>query len=219
MNKFFNFAVEFYIPLIQKTNEHISLSIFALIIALSIAVPLGIYIAHSTFLRNTILKMGSISQTIPSLAMLAFLVPLVGLGALPTLIVLTFYALYPILSGTYIGIIKIPEEYIEAADALGFSFYNKLFYVKLPLAMPVIISSLRIAAAMTIGITTIAAFIGAGGLGDFIVQGLALNDSSLILLGSIPAALLALIVDFGILQIESQLNYHKAKKSYTAIFF
>jgi osmoprotectant transport system permease protein len=219
MSEFFNFAQEYALPLLQKTIEHISLTVFALMAALCIAVPLGNWIAHSAVLRNIVLKVGSISQTIPSLAMLAFLVPFVGLGVAPTLIVLTFYAIYPILRGTYTGLNSVPAECIDAADGLGFSYYNKLFSVELPLAMPVIISALRVAGAMTIGITTIAAFIGAGGLGDFIVQGLSLNDTSLILLGSIPAALLAIAFDYSISQVEAQLKYNGAKKSWVARFF
>jgi osmoprotectant transport system permease protein len=219
MTELFSFVKEYSLPLLHKTMEHISLTIFALIAALCIAIPLGIWIAHSSFLRNMVLKVGSISQTIPSLAMLAFLVPFVGLGVVPTLIALTFYAIYPILRGTYTGINSVPVECIEAADGLGFSYYNKLFLVELPLAMPVIISSLRVAGAMTIGITTIAAFIGAGGLGDFIVQGLSLNDSRLILLGSIPAALLALVYDYGVSEIEIQLQHRGQKRSLVARAF
>jgi osmoprotectant transport system permease protein len=219
MNEFFNFAREYTFPLLQKTIEHISLTIFALMAALIIAVPLGIWIAHSAFLRTTVLKVGSINQTIPSLAMLAFLVPFVGLGVVPTIVVLTFYAIYPILRGTYTGLKGVPAECIEAADGLGFSYYNKLFSVELPLALPVIISALRVAGAMTIGITTIAAFIGAGGLGDFIVQGLSLNDTSLILLGSIPAAILALVFDYGVSNRETQLQHGGTKTSFVAKLF
>ena len=145
--------------------------------------------------------------------MLAFLVPFLGLGNSPALVVLTFYALYPILRSTYTGLKGVPSECIEAAEGLGFSNFQKLWWVELPLALPVIISGIRVATAMTIGITTIAAFIGAGGLGDFIIQGLALNDSALILLGAIPTALLALSFDYGISHLEIQLNRRKTKLS------
>lgn len=145
--------------------------------------------------------------------MLAFLVPFLGLGNIPALVVLTFYAIYPILRSTYTGLQGVPSECIEAADGLGFSNLQKLWWVELPLALPVIISGMRVATAMTIGIATIAAFIGAGGLGDFITQGLALNDSSLILLGAIPTAILALSFDYGISQLEIRLNHRKTKLS------
>lgn len=143
--------------------------------------------------------------------MLGFLVPILGLGNLPTILVLTFYATYPLLRSTYTGLQNVPAKYSEAADALGFSTFQKIRFVELPLALPTIISGLRIATSMTIGIATISAFIGAGGLGDFITQGLSLNDTSLILLGAIPTALLALGFDFGISQFEKFLLHRKQK--------
>jgi len=178
-----------------------------------IAIPLGIGVSRGSLFRSIILKIGSVSQTIPSLAILALLVPFLGLGNTPTLIVLVFYAIYPILRSTDTGLKSVPAECIEAANGLGFSNFQKLWLVELPLALPVIISGLRVATAMTIGITTIAAFIGAGGLGDFIMQGLSLNDSFLILLGAIPAALLALAFDYGISLIEVRLQNRKTKLS------
>ena len=181
-----------------------------LFLASSLAIPLGVLIARYSILSGFFLKAGSISQTIPSLAMLALLIPFLGLGAAPTIVVLTFYALYPLLRSTYAGLKSAPPECIEAADGLGFSRFQKLWHVELPLALPTIISGLRLATATTIGIATIAAFIGAGGLGDFITQGLALNDSKLILLGAIPTAFLALAFDFGISQFENHL-YHRKK--------
>lgn len=193
----------------EKTMEHIYLTSLSLIFAIAIAIPLGVGIARFSFLRSFVLKAGSVSQTIPSLAMLAFLVPFLGLGTLPTLVVLTFYAIYPILRSTVTGLESISTEYIEAAKGLGFSNFQRLWHVELPLAFPMIISGLRVATAMTIGIATIAAFIGAGGLGDFIMQGLSLNDSFLILLGAIPIACLALIFDFGISRIEMKLQSRK----------
>lgn len=193
----------------QKTWEHITLVSFSLFFASLIAIPLGVTITRTSFLRKIFLNVGSISQTIPSLAMLGFLVPLLGLGVIPTIVTLTFYATYPILRSTYTGILSVPPECTEAAEVLGFSTYQKIRYVELPLALPVIISGLRVATASTIGIATVAAFIGAGGLGDFITQGLSLNNSSLILLGAIPTALLALGFDFGISQLESVLRQNK----------
>ncbi len=143
--------------------------------------------------------------------MLAFLVPILGLGAAPTLVVLTFYAIYPILRSTTTGLQNVPPECQEAAEGLGFSHFQKIRFVELPLAFPTIMSGLRIASASTIGIATIAAFIGAGGLGDFIMEGLALNDSSLILLGAIPTAFLALGFDYGLSHLETHLSYQNKR--------
>ncbi len=183
----------------------------SLLFASLIAIPLGILISKYPFLRKVTLNAGGVSQTVPALAMLGFLVPFLGLGALPTIVVLTFYASYPILRSTYTGFEQIPPECSEAAEALGFTPFQKIRFVELPLALPVIISGLRVATAATIGIATVAAFIGAGGLGDFITQGLALNNPSLILLGAIPTAFMALGFDYGISQIENMLRFRKIK--------
>lgn len=201
-----DFLSEHAVALQQKTAEHIALSGLSLLLASMVALPLGVYVSRVPWLRKIILPMGSISQTIPSLAMLGFLIPLLGLGNLSTLVALTFYAIYPIMKSTYIGLKNIPEECLEAAQGLGLSTFQKLWWVELPLALPVIISGVRVATALTIGITSIAALIGAGGLGDFIMQGLSLNNTSLILLGAIPTAFLALCFDYAISQIEDRLQ-------------
>lgn len=208
-----DFLNEHAAALQQKTFEHISLTGFSLFIACLIAIPLGIGVSRYSLLKKFIFPVGSVSQTIPCLAMLGFLIPVLGLGSTPTIVVLAFYAIYPILKSTYIGLKNIPGECIEAAEGLGFSTFQKLWWVELPLALPVIISGLRVATAMTIGIASIAAFIGAGGLGDFIMQGIALNDTSLILLGAIPTAFLALGFDYTISQIEIRLKSRKGKSS------
>lgn len=205
------FLREHAVALQEKTLEHIFLSGFSLLLAAVIAIPLGIGVFRFALLRKIILPAGSISQTIPCIAMLGILIPILGLGNTPTVVVLTFYAIYPLLKSTYIGLKSVPGECLEAAEGLGFSRFQKLWFVELPLALPVIISGLRVATAMTIGIASIAALIGAGGLGDFIMQGLSLNNSSLILLGAIPTAFLALIFDYLISQIEIKLQNRKEK--------
>lgn len=192
-----------------KLLEHIYLSLSATIIAILIGVPLGIWITRHPKLRSAILGTTSIFQTIPSLALLAFLIPFLGIGVKPTIVTLTIYALLPIIRNTFTGLHGVPPENIEAANGLGFTHWQRLHIIELPLAMPVIIAGIRTATAMTIGITTIAAFIGAGGLGDFITQGLALDSSRLILLGAIPTALLALGFDFVIANIETSLSRRK----------
>ena len=204
-----DFLSEHAFALQQKILEHIALTGLSLLMAVAIAIPVGVGISRVSQLSKVILSAGSVSQTIPCIAMLGLLIPFLGLGNIPTVIVLTFYAIYPILKSTYIGLKSVPREYLEAAKGLGFSLFQKLWFVELPLALPVIISGLRVATAMTIGITSIAALVGAGGLGDFIMQGIALNSSSLILLGAIPAAFLAIAFDYLISQIESRLQSRK----------
>ncbi|MFW5947954.1 MAG: ABC transporter permease, partial [Gemmatimonadota bacterium] len=134
-------------------------------------------------------------QTIPSIALLAFMIPLVGIGVVPALVALFLYSLYPILRNTYTGVRDASPGAVNAARALGMTRWQQLRHVRLPLAAPVIMAGIRTAAVITVGTATLAAFIGAGGLGDPIVSGLALSDTRMILSGAIPAALLALVVD------------------------
>jgi osmoprotectant transport system permease protein len=145
-------------------------------------------------------------QTIPSLALLAFLIPFLGIGMKPAALAIGLYCLLPIVQNTLIGLENLPSEMKEAALALGFNFWQKLWFVELPLALPVIIAGIRIAVVMAVGMATLAALIGAGGFGDYITQGLALNDHRLILLGAVPAALLALFCDRLISFIESTIR-------------
>ncbi|WP_242601661.1 glycine betaine ABC transporter substrate-binding protein [Legionella lansingensis] len=168
----------------------------AMCIAIIIGVGLGLLIVRLPKFKNPVLGMTNIFQTIPSIALLSFLIPFVGIGLIPTLITLIVYALLPITSNTYAGLKGVSPIYLHVANSLGVTRWQRLYLIELPLARPVIMAGIRTSMAMTIGITAIAAFIGAGGLGDFITQGLSLNDPNLILLGAIPTALLALAIDY-----------------------
>ncbi|HXV16997.1 MAG TPA: ABC transporter permease, partial [Gemmatimonadaceae bacterium] len=134
-------------------------------------------------------------ETIPSIALLAFMLPLFGIGVVPALVALWLYALYPIARATYTGVREADPDAVEAAEALGTTPMQRLLWIRLPLATPVIMSGVRTAAVLIVGAATLAAFIGAGGFGEPIVQGLALADSRLVLTGAIPAAILAILVD------------------------
>lgn len=183
--------------------------------AIVIGVLLGILISRIAKLKNIVLGIANVLQTIPSLALLGFLLPVFGIGAKPAICALTLYALLPIIRNTIVGLENVPASSLEAARALGFTDLQKLYLVELPLAMPVIVAGIRTAAVISVGIATIAAFIGAGGLGDFIFAGLALNNSALILLGAVPAAIMALIVDFVIGRVERYLlSRRKKSRSY-----
>lgn len=189
--------ITIYLPELQtKLIEHISISITAMSLAILLGIGFGILITRLPKLRNIGLGITNIFQTIPSIALLGFLIPFVGIGITPTLIALIIYALLPITSNTYTGLKEVSPNYLHVADSLGFTRWQRLYMIELPLALPVIMNGVRISMAMTISITAIAAFIGAGGLGDFITQGLSLNDPKLILLGAIPTALLALTADY-----------------------
>lgn len=198
--------------LLQKILEQLLLVGVSVSLAILIAVPLGIFSTHFSKFQKIMLGTVNVLQTIPSLAMLAALLPFFGIGMLPAFIALTLYALLPILKNTIIAFHKIPREYIEAAQNLGANRFQCLWEIELPLAMPLIMGGIRIATAMTIGIATIAAFIGAGGLGDFITRGLAMNNTHLLLMGAIPAALLALLLD-------TLFAYFEKKPSHSLGFF
>lgn len=181
--------------LLNAFLEHFQISFISLFIAMIIAIPLGIYLARHKKIAGFFIGTSSVLQTIPSLALLALLIPLVGIGKLPSIIALVLYALLPILQNTYIGITKVAPVYRLAARAMGMSYSQMLARVEVPLAMPVIMGGIRISAVLVIATATIAALIGAGGLGSLILLGLDRNNTDLILLGAIPAALMALFAD------------------------
>ncbi|SHJ17938.1 osmoprotectant transport system permease protein [Clostridium amylolyticum] len=175
--------------------QHMQISFISIFIAIIIAVPLGIYITRHKRLAEPIIQISAIFQTIPSLALLGILIPFVGIGQVPAIIALVIYALLPIVRNTYTGIKEIDPVLIEAAEAMGMNKAQQLYKVELPLAMPVIMAGIRTAMVLIIGTATLAALIGAGGLGDLILLGIDRNNNSLILLGAIPAALLSIIFD------------------------
>ncbi len=178
-----------------KTLEHLYLTGLSTSIAVLLGIPMGIWITRQANIRGAVLGVAGIVQTIPSLAMLSFLLPILGIGAQPAIVALALYGFLPVVRNTYTGIANTPPETIEAADGLGFSNRQRLWLVEIPLALPVIVAGIRTAAVIGVGIATLSAFIGAGGLGDFINRGLAQTDTRLILLGAIPAAALALALD------------------------
>ncbi len=181
--------------LLQLTLRHLWLVAIALGSAVVVAVPLGLALERARPVAAAMLGGLGVVQTIPSIALLAFMVPLFGIGMVPALIALWLYALFPIARGTYTGVRDADPAAVEAAEALGMTPRQRLLRVRLPLAAPVIMAGVRTAGVITVGATTLAAFIGAGGLGDPIVTGLALADSQMVLSGALPAAGLALLVD------------------------
>jgi len=197
------FIVERWPELWLRTGEHLFLTGVATGIAILLGIPMGIACLRVRNLRGPVLSSVGILQTIPSLAMLAFLLSLLGkIGALPAILALILYALLPITRNTLTGLQGVSERTLEAARGVGMTDRQCLWLIQFPLALPVIVAGIRTAAVIGVGIATLSAFIGAGGLGQFINRGLALSDTSLILLGSIPAAILALLVDFAIWSAE-----------------
>ena len=175
--------------------EHIQISFIALFFAVIIAVPLGIYLTKRARIAESIIGVTVVLQTIPSLALLGLMIPLFGIGKVPAIIALVIYALLPILRNTYTGIKEVDPSLIEAAMAMGMNTTKRLLKVELPLAMPVMMAGIRTAMVLIIGTATLAALIGAGGLGDIILLGMDQNNMELIILGAIPAALLAILFD------------------------
>ncbi|WP_393965752.1 ABC transporter permease/substrate-binding protein [Exiguobacterium sp. S22-S28] len=181
--------------LLQALIEHIQLSVLSLVIACLIAIPLGIYLSRHKKFSEWSIGVTSVIQTIPSLALLGLMIPLVGIGTVPSVIALVLYALLPIVRNTYTGLAEVDPSLKEAARACGMTPTQSLLKVELPLALPVMMAGIRTAMVLIIGTATIAALIGAGGLGSIILLGIDRNDNYLLLLGAIPAALLALLFD------------------------
>ena len=176
------------------TRQHVTLVLLAVALACAVGVPLGVLAAYVPSLRQTVLALTGVLQTIPSLALLAMMIPLLGsIGTAPALVALFVYALLPIVRNTCTGIGQVPPGLKLAAQALGLGGWHQLVHVELPLAMPVILAGVKTAAVMSVGTATIAAFIGAGGYGERITIGLALNDNDMLLAGALPAAVLALL--------------------------
>ncbi|WP_414046005.1 ABC transporter permease [Macrococcus equi] len=182
--------------LFTKTIEHISISLLSLLAAILVAVPLGILLTKSDKLAKVVLAVTSVLQTVPSLAILAMMIPFFGIGTLPAVIALFLYVLLPILNNTYLGIQSVKKDAKEAGRAMGMTQNQILRMVELPLAVPVIMSGIRLSAVYAISWATLASYIGAGGLGDFIFNGLNLFQPKLIIAGAVLVTLLALITDF-----------------------
>jgi osmoprotectant transport system permease protein len=182
--------------LLEETLVHIGLTFSALLLAILIGVSLGVLISRRKALSRPVLGLAGILQTIPSIALLGFMIPLLGIGPLPAIVALFLYALLPIIRNTYTGITGVRPSIIEAARGMGMTDAQVMRKVQLPLAMPVILAGIRTATVITVGVATLAAYIAAGGLGEFIFGGIALNNTDMILAGAIPAALLAILLDW-----------------------
>ena len=191
----------------RLTRQHLTLVLLSVSAAALVGIPLGVLAAFIPRLEQTVMAGVGILQTVPSLALLAMLIPLLGqIGTLPALIALFLYALLPIVRNTCTGVSHVPHGLRMAALALGLSKLDRLLHIELPLAMPVILAGLKTAAIMSVGTATIAAFIGAGGYGERIAIGLALNDNGMLLAGAIPAAVLAILTQLGFELVERRLR-------------
>lgn len=192
---FLDFVVEQHEKLFMQVIQHLGLTFSSLLLAIIVGIPLGILISRKEKLAHFILGTAGILQTIPSIALLGFMIPFFGIGAIPAIVALLIYALLPIIRNTYTGITGVSVNVMEAGKAMGMNPWQLLFKVQFPLAMPVIIAGIRTATVINVGVATLASFVGAGGLGEFIFGGISLNNSNMILAGAIPAAFLAIFLD------------------------
>ncbi|MEK0189284.1 ABC transporter permease, partial [Microcoleus anatoxicus PTRS2] len=200
--------------IIHRAIEHLYLVTIAIAIAIALGIPLGILITRKPQFKKTILGFANIMQTIPSLALFGLLIPVPiigGIGDRTAIIALTLYSLLPIIRNTYTGIIGVDPAIREAGRGMGMTDWQLLFQVEIPLSMGVILAGVRVAAVIAIGLATIAAAIGAGGLGVFIFRGVATVNNQLLFAGAIPAALMALAADFGLGLIEQRLSKSEMK--------
>ncbi|CAH1059675.1 ABC transporter permease [Paenibacillus pseudetheri] len=182
--------------LIHSMGVHMQLVLLSMLFAIIVGIALGIMITRVKPLKGITLGAAGILQTIPSLAMLGFMIPLFGIGMKTAVVALFLYSLLPIIRNTYTGITDVDPSIVEAARGMGMKSWQILFRVQLPLALSVIMAGIRTAAVINVGTATLAAFIGAGGLGEFIFLGIQRNIEALTLLGAIPAAILALVLDY-----------------------
>ncbi len=193
----------------QATLTHLMLVSISMLIAIAIAVPLGMFVVQRPALRSIALGIASVLQTIPSLALFGFLIPIPfigGIGTRTAIVALVLYALLPILRNTYVGLTNIDPAVLQAAEAMGMTESQIMWRVRLPLALSVILAGIRTSTIITIGVATIAAAIGAGGLGTFIFRGVAMVSDAVILAGAIPAALLAIVADGLLALLERRLK-------------
>jgi osmoprotectant transport system permease protein len=203
------FMSQNHAEVLRMTREHLWMVGISTLLAVMIGIPLGILITRLPALNKPVLGTANILQTVPSLALFGFLLPVPWIGARAdrlVILALTLYALLPLIRNTYAGIRGVDSSVIEAGRGMGMTDRQLLFQVELPLALGVIIAGIRVAVVISVGLATIAAFIGAGGLGEYIYRGVAMVDNQLILAGAIPAAALALLCDLSLGWLEKRLG-------------
>ncbi len=192
---FFEFLASRSDELIGLTIQHIQITGLAVILAIILGVPVGIWISKKRSVRGPVLGIANIFQTIPSLALFGLIIPLLGIGYTPSVFVLFLYALLPIIKNTFIGINSVDEAIIDAGRGMGMTSNQILTKIEIPLALPVIMGGIRISTVINIGTATIAALIGAGGLGEMIFKGISMANNNMVLAGAVPTALLAISID------------------------
>lgn len=200
---FFQYLSNNWQEVLKYTLQHIELSAMAVFIAIVVGVPLGILISHYKKLSKPVIGFANVVQAIPSLALLGFAIPFLGIGMTPAIFMVLIYSLLPIIKNTHTGISNINPQTIEAARGIGMSRWQIMFMVEFPLALPVIMTGVRVSSVTAIGLVTIAAFVGAGGLGYLVFAGIQTVNNNLIIAGAIPACILALMLDYFLGKVEN----------------
>ena len=196
MNAFFNYFSQNFATIVGLFIDHIQLTVLAIIISILIGVPLGILITYFKPSKKPVMAIANIIQAIPSMALLGFMIPLLGIGTKPAIVMVILYSLLPIIKNTVAGLDSINSDTLEAAKGIGLTPIQVLYKVQIPLAAPVIMAGVRISAVSSVGLMTLAAFIGAGGLGYLVYAGIRTVNNAQILAGAIPACILALLIDY-----------------------
>jgi osmoprotectant transport system permease protein len=207
MSGFWNFIMTKYDQILSLLGQHIYLSVISVLIAIIIGIPLGVMISKEQKLAKPVIGAANVIQAVPSLALLGFLIPFIGIGSAPAIVMVVLYSLLPIVKNTYTGLTNIDSDILEAAKGIGLTKSQTMRKVQLPLAFPMIMAGIRISAVTAVGLMTIAAFVGAGGLGYLVFSGVQTVDNYMILAGAIPACILALLIDYIVGKLESKLSY------------
>ncbi len=207
MKDYIAYWAEKYASILAYAVEHITISFTVAIISILFTIPLAVFMTKmkSDKIRNTIFNIANIFQTIPTIALLAIMIPIFGIGFTPAIVALFLYALLPLLRNTYAGMESIDPEIVEAAKGMGFSSLQRLIKVELPIALPYIMSGIRVTSVYIISWTTLAALIGAGGLGDLVLAGIGYNDTFMIFTGAFLAIIIAIILDVLLAGVEKRI--------------
>jgi len=212
MDMFMNFFSQYGTEMLFKTWEHLYISFIAALLGIVVAVPLGIALTRTPKMADAVMGVLGIVQTFPSFAILAFFIPLFGVGKVPAIIALFFYSVLPILRNTYTGVKDVNSSLLEAGRGMGMTGWERIWYVEVPLAIPVIMAGIRLSTVYLIGWATLASYIGAGGLGDYIFSGLNLYQPEFIIAGAIPVTILALLMDLVLGKVENWVTPNGMKK-------
>ncbi|KEP28103.1 MULTISPECIES: ABC transporter permease [Bacillus] len=192
--------------LLIKMWEHLYISLIAVVLGIIVAVPLGVILTRMKKGAGFVIGVVNIFQTLPSLAILAFFIPILGVGKIPAIVALFFYSVLPILRNTYAGVQGVNKNLLESGKGIGMTTWEQIRLVELPLAVPIIMAGVRTSTIYLIGWTTLAAFIGGGGLGDYILIGLQLYQPEYIIAGAIPVTILAVIIDLTLMRLEKKVT-------------